>query len=223
MNCFCVRQLIPFAILTLTIPAFAQDTPDAPVAEAHKGTPVLDGKIDEVWKTAPAVDVNKPVSVLLTIDEADMATAKVHFLWDDDHLYALWNVKDSKLSAIAENEPWETDSVELFLDQNKKASMFYQSDDAQYRVNYKGVLSGQGEGYNEEHVKAATSMTDDGYIVEMSVKIDKVKLAAGMKVGVELQVNDDHGSETREAVAKWNHTEDDSWEDTSNFGTLELK
>ncbi len=24
-------------------------------------------------------------------------------------------------------------------------------------------------------------------------------------------------------VAKWNHTADDSWEDTSNFGALELK
>ena len=111
----------------------------------------------------------------------------------------------------------------VILGPEQESQHVYQSDDAQYRVNYKGVLSGQGEGYNEEHVKAATSMTDDGYIVEMSVRVDKVKLAAGMKVGVELQVNDDHGSETREAVAKWNHTEDDSWEDTSNFGTLELK
>ena len=41
--------------------------------------------------------------------------------------------------------------------------------------------------------------------------------------GDEMQVNDNRGGQGRESVTKWNHTEDDSWEDTSNFGTLRLK
>ena len=42
-------------------------------------------------------------------------------------------------------------------------------------------------------------------------------------MGVEMQVNDHRGGQGRDAVAKWNHDEDDSWEDTSNFGIVELK
>ena len=195
--------------------------PAKPVAVAIKGTPELDGKIDDIWKKAPTVDVKK--AAILQIDEEDMATAKVQLLWDDAHLYVLWHVKDGLLSAVEGNDAWATDSVEFFLDQNNKGSMFYQDDDAQYRVNFKGGLSGQGEGYDESHLKAATAKVDGGYLVEMSVKVTKTKLEAGAKMGIELQVNDDHGSDSRDAAAKWNHTEDNSWEDTSNFGTLELK
>ncbi|MFK8113606.1 MAG: sugar-binding protein [Rubripirellula sp.] len=223
------RFLSAFLVLTTCCELSAQRVdnsdlePAKPVAVAIKGTPKLDGKIDEVWKTAPVVEVNQAASGIVQIDEEEMATAKVQFLWDDANVYVLWHVKDSLLSAVEENDPWATDSVEFFLDQNNKASMFYQDDDAQYRVNFKGGLSGQGEGFDESHLKAATSEVDGGYLVEMAVKVTKIKMEAGVKMGIELQVNDDHGSDSRDAAAKWNHTEDDSWEDTSNFGTLELK
>ncbi len=65
--------------------------------------------------------------------------------------------------------------------------------------------------------------TKNGYIVEMAIKIHDGKLESGKKLGLELQVNDDAGTGSRDAVAKWHHTEDDSWENTANFGTLELK
>lgn len=42
-------------------------------------------------------------------------------------------------------------------------------------------------------------------------------------MGIEVQVNDEHERAQRDTIAKWFHTKDDSWQDTSNFGTLELK
>lgn len=195
---------------------------DEPTITAIQGTPEIDGKIDESWKEAPRVDVNKAVESLLTIDGDKMATAKVRVLWDTDHVYALWQVKDANLSAEA-IDSWAQDSVEFFLDENRKRTTWYESDDAQYRVNYEGTLSGQGTGFDQSNLKAATSKTKNGYVVEMSIKIQGAKLESGRKLGVELQVNDDPGTGERGAVAKWNHTEDDSWEDTSSFGTLLLK
>lgn len=115
------------------------------------------------------------------------------------------------------------DSVELFLDQNQKRTSYYESDDAQYRVSFEGNRSGQGTGYDENDLAAAAVKTDDGYRVEMSVRLSDIELKSGAKLGLELQVNDDHDSGSRDAVAKWHHTEDDSWENTSNFGTLELR
>ena len=195
---------------------------DEPTIMAIQGTPEIDGKIDKAWKEAPRVEVSKAVESLLTIDGDKMATAKVRVLWDTDHVYALWQVRDDNLSAQA-IDSWAQDSVEFFLDENKKRTAWYESDDAQYRVSYEGTLSGQGAGFDESNLQAAARKTKNGYVVEMAIKIQGEKLEAGRKLGVELQVNDDPGTGERGAVAKWNHTEDDSWEDTSNFGTLLLK
>ena len=200
----------------------ASSKSDSGTATATNGTPKIDGEVDEIWKNAKAVKVAKPIEGLLLIDEEDMATATVKLLWDKDHLYALWRVTDSKLSDVGDN-PWEHDSVELFVDQNKKATAFYEDDDAQYRVSYKSELSGQGEGYDVKNIKAKAKATKKGYLVEMAIKIKDVELKPDTKLGLELQVNDNSGDETRGAVAKWHHTEDDSWESTSDFGTLLIK
>ena len=57
----------------------------------------------------------------------------------------------------------------------------------------------------------------------MAIQTHNADNKAGTVMGIEFQVNDDHGSAQRDAIAKWFHTKDDSWQDTSTFGTLELK
>ena len=215
------RLLFPLLLVAAAISVEAAES-KTDVAQAIQGTPEIDGKIDDAWKKAPAVHVNKPITDLLAIDPKEIATAAVQFMYDDEHLYALWIVKDSALSADSSDD-WAQDSVELVLDKNHQGSTFYEDEDAQYRVNFEGKLSGQGAGYDAGDLKAATVKTDIGYIVEMAIRIDNTELKTGAKLGLELQVNDDHDSGSRDAIAKWHHTEDDSWEDTSNFGTLELK
>ncbi len=124
---------------------------DGATATAINGTPEIDGKVDAAWKDAPAVEVKKPIAALLLIGEDELATAKVQLLWDAEHVYALWRVKDSQLSAES-SDAWAQDSVELFLDENFKRTNRYESDDAQYRVNFNGELSGQGTGYDESNL-----------------------------------------------------------------------
>ncbi|MGB7346085.1 MAG: sugar-binding protein [Pirellulaceae bacterium] len=191
-------------------------------AAAIKGSPEIDGKVDEAWKQVPRVRVQQPIEAIQVLPVDEMATATVQFMWDDGHLYSLWRVTDKKLAPEADDD-WQQDSVELFLDQDKKRSTSYEEDDAQYRVNCEGKLSGQGTGFDVNNLKAATSVTKSGYIVEMAVDIKHVKLMPGMELGVEMQVNDNAGDGTRGAVAKWLHVEDDSWENTSKFGTLLIK
>lgn len=90
-------------------------------------------------------------------------------------------------------------------------------------MNYEGQASGQGEGFVWDHLQGASAKTSTGYVVEMSILIPGGVLESGLQMGIEMQVNDNRGGQGRESVTKWNHTEDDSWEDTSNFGTLRLK
>jgi len=192
------------------------------VAIAKKGTPVLDAKMDEIWKSCPKYMVDQPITESLEIAPKDMATATVRLLWDNGHLYVLWVVKDAELSADA-GDDWAQDSVELFLDQNLARSTTYEADDAQYRVNYEGKISGQGTGYDEADIKAATVKNKKGYIVEMAIRTHAADMKAGTVMGIEFQVNDEHDRAQRDAIAKWFHTEDDSWQDTSTFGKVQLK
>ncbi len=198
------------------------DSPPIPVVVAKKGSPSIDGKVDEVWSGVEKVRVDRPVEDLMLIEKSQAATATVKLLWDETHLYALWVVRDTKLS-LDHNDDWQQDSVELFLDRNLKRTVFYQYDDAQYRVNYEGKVSGQGEGYVFDDIQGAAAKTDSGYVVEMSILIPGKVMEPGYKMGIELQVNDHRGGQGREAVMKWNHVEDDSWEDTSNFGIVEIR
>ncbi|MGI9468260.1 MAG: sugar-binding protein [Rubripirellula sp.] len=220
-----IRFLFTCLVMSFATTAWSQDQPaKSPkgVAVAKKGTPKVDAKIDEIWKTCPKYSVNQPITDLLEIDSKNMATATVRLLWDDRYLYALWVVKDSELSADASDD-WAQDSVELFLDQQHDKSTSYETDDAQYRVNCEGRISGQGTGYDEADIKAATKKNKKGYLVEMAIRTHAADNKSGTVMGIEFQVNDDHGSAQRDAISKWFHTEDDSWQDTSTFGTIEMK
>ena len=219
------RILHACLVISIATNAWANDQQAKPpkgIAIAKQGTPDLDGKIDDHWKACPKYAVTQPIAESLKIEQKDMATATVQLLWDDKHLYALWIVKDSSLSAESSDD-WAQDSVELFLDQHQDKSVTYESDDAQYRVNFQGKISGQGTGYDEADIKAAATKTKQGYIVEMAIRTHAADMKPGTAMGLELQVNDDHGSGQRDAIAKWLHTEDDSWQDTSKFGTVQLK
>ncbi|WP_186776306.1 sugar-binding protein [Rubripirellula reticaptiva] len=192
------------------------------MATAVKGTPVVDGEIDEVWSTATPIKVDRPIDELTQVSKVEMSTADVRVLWSKDQLSVLWQVNDSQLSAKSSDD-WAHDSIELFVDRNHAASASYEADDAQYRVNFEGMISGLGTGFSESDVKAVSTKTESGYLVEMSINMTDSPLHAGDQLGLELQVNNDDGSGDRVSVAKWSHAENDSWESTENFGTLTLK
>ncbi len=206
---------------------FAQETgetkpskPTEPVA-IH-GTAKVDGEIEDAWKDVPELAVKKICVSETSIAESKVATATVKLMWDADNLYALLHVKDSKLSDSSSND-YEQDSIELFVDELNQKAGSYQEDDAQYRVSYKGMISGGGNGYSENKITAVAKEVEGGYLVELSIKMDHAKKETGSKLGIELQVNDDPGHGSRAGVSKWNHEENDSYLDTKNFGTVTLK
>lgn len=190
-------------------------------AVALHGTPKIDGEIDEAWAKCPEIAVDKIVEGESTTSKDKMATAKVKLLWDAEHIYALFHVKDSKLSDSG-SQAYEQDSIEFFVDELNQKAGTYQEDDVQYRVAFNNEKSG-GDSYDSEDLKSAAKKTDDGYIVELAVKLSHVKPAEGTKIGIELQVNDNDGSGSRVAIAKFHHDENDSYQSTSDFGTVELK
>lgn len=193
-------------------------------AEAVKGTPVIDGVIDEIWAATAVLNVNQYMGGLGTTVTSG-ATAETRVLWDEDNnLYVLFDVKDPVLSKKA-TELHEQDSIEMFLDENNGKTLSHEEDDRQYRVNYMNEKSVGQKGNTDEFTSAATIKADgSGYIVEIKVPFKTISASPGMQIGFDAQVNDDcDGGGKRTSTATWCDPEGNGYSSNAKWGVITLK
>ncbi|MGN8646140.1 endo-1,4-beta-xylanase [Gracilibacillus sp. HCP3S3_G5_1] len=186
---------------------------DANHSTASYGTPTIDGMIDDVWSDAPELPVNR----YQTAWQGATGTAKA--LWDEENLYVLIQVSDSELDDSNENA-WEQDSIEVFVDENNEKTSFYQDDDGQYRVNFNNVASFNPESI-AEGFESATRVSDNGYTVEVKIPFKTITPKHNTEIGFDVQINDARDG-ARQSVATWNDTTGAAFQDTSVLGNLTL-
>ncbi|ACB74389.1 Endo-1,4-beta-xylanase [Opitutus terrae PB90-1] len=189
--------------------------PEKNIVTVGRGTPTIDGEQDRVWRTATEIVTNRFAF------GTSGATAHVKLLWDSGHVYLYATVADPVLSKASPN-PWEEDSVEIFVDPNNAQTTSYQSDDAQYRVNFDNEVSAGGTS-SVARIVSATRRVSGGYVVEAAIAIDAGETVRGSALGFDLQVNDDSGGGTRTSVATWNDESGNAYQDTSQFGAIILR
>lgn len=199
---------------------FMAENPPATPPDANHATacyaetpPVIDGEIDAVWSSTSVL----PVSRYQMAWQGANGTARV--LWDEENVYVLFEVKDTRLDKASANA-WEQDSVEVFIDENNGKTSFYQDDDGQYRVNFDNETS-----FNPasivEGFKSATRVSGTSYTVEMKIPFKAITPESGTKIGFDAQINDGENG-ARQSVATWNDTTGNAYQDTSVFGVLSL-
>jgi len=196
--------------------------PRKQIVSVSRGTPVIDGVVDRAWKSA------RPFTTQTFVLGSSGATARVRTLWDDGHLYLLAEVQDPLLSTASAN-PWEQDSIEIFVDANNAQTSAYEADDAQFRVNFLNERSFGGAA-SEARIVSATRLVPGGYIVEVAIAVDGLADDGGRGcrrdasfIGFDIQVNDDGlGDGVRSSVATWNDTSGNAYLDPSQFGALRL-
>jgi endo-1,4-beta-xylanase len=149
------------------------------------------------------------------------ATAKVWTLWDDKALYIYAEVNDPVLSD-KNTVVYMQDSIEVFIDENNAKTNYYETDDAQYRINFKNFQSFGSTG-SINGFTSAVKIIDNGYAVEAKIPFRSIKAADGVTIGFDFQVNDDQGSGNRDSIAKWNDPTNDSWQSTAGYGILVFK
>ncbi len=178
---------------------------------ANFGSPVLDGKEDAIWSKAEVV---KPQYV--TTPENTKATFKT--LWDDNALYILAKVYDEHISKDSTN-PYEQDSLEVFMDQNNDKSKEFGVDDLQFRCNFANDTTADKGDISRLCTK--TSTFEGGYIIEERIELNNVIPKNGTKIGIELQINDGKGTGRVGTLNVFDGT-GNAWQDTSVFGTVVL-
>ncbi|WP_440111507.1 endo-1,4-beta-xylanase [Paenibacillus sp. QZ-Y1] len=179
-------------------------------ATAIKGTVTIDGKKDVPWNKAAPFKVN-------LLDQTKGATAEARAMWSGEDLYLLVDVTDPNI--ITDSiDPWDQDSIEIFLDENHQRTPYFQYDDAQFRISADNVTTFAGSA-SPGRLKSAVKKTAKGYQVEAKIKLQSLKPNSGSVIGFDLQINDNQG-EGNKSAAKWNDTTNESWRNTSQYGIL---
>ena len=207
-----------------------KDDSKGKITEAVKGTPVIDGKIDDVWAKAKVVNADQVNKTL--IPSSTTTTGKVRTMWDENFFYILAEVKDSavftKATEGAGSE--DKDSIEFQIDEanNKSGTNNVQAGNKAagcFRVGTNdSEISGFGDMFDavKAKIQGKSVVTDTGYIVEMAIPWSTIKPAAGTKIGMEAQINDNLDGKKRGGLVTWNSAECLGWRDTAMMGTVVL-
>ena len=187
-------------------------------AAAVGGTPVIDGELDDVWENAMQITTDQEKTT------PDIATAKVKLLFDADNLYVLAQVSDKKIMTDNAN-PWECDSVEIYLDENKLQGNSYDSNTVQLRIGADGKMTGSGTAWDgrESALTSAVKKVAGGYIIEAAYRFREVKAEAGSSIGFNIRVNDEEATGKRKGTSVWNPDQDTSYFNPSRFGIVHFK
>ncbi|MCI8308193.1 MAG: leucine-rich repeat protein, partial [Lachnospiraceae bacterium] len=189
----------------------------------------VDGVIDDAWEEAEYVTLNNYQGLtqsdyyVLPDDEEKNCSAKAKFLWDDNMLYVLVVTDDEDI--VYNYNGYESDSVEIFYDEDAVNPVEYTDDMFQFRLLHNGINE-NGRGNPEAyHVQSGVKIYDgeekNGYIAEFVVPFKEMK-NTGDKVSLELQVADSI-SETYKRIGKLNlFAYGSPFSDRSQFGLITL-
>lgn len=181
------------------------------------GSPVIDGEIDECWQNAEMV-VPKAYR-----GETDVS-ATHRFMWDDNALYILSEIRDNVLDKSSYT-PYYQDSLELFLDELCDGGSTYRSDDVHYRVNFDNMRTHDSGEETRFYSKTRLIRNDngavEGYIVEACIVWDQIRPDNGTEVGVDLMVNDARDGKRVAEISIFDTT-GNAYQNPSLFGRLVL-
>ena len=198
---------------------------DTKTTQAIKGTPVVDGIMDEMWTKANEIEaklVNQTI-----IPSNSTTTAKVRTMWDETNLYVISQVYDT---AVANKDIAEPDGIEFDVDEaNDKTGVGnVVSGNPAAGVFQIFIFNSKKTGFGDKYTASADKFqgvvvpTDYGYIAEVAIPWTTITPAEGTTVGFEVQINDNISGEKREGLVTWNTEACLGWSDTDSHGNLVL-
>ncbi|MBD3918592.1 endo-1,4-beta-xylanase [Paenibacillus sp. PR3] len=202
--------------------------PAGKTATAAKGTPTIDGNKDDIWNTASPIDINVTQTGITKAD-THMPAATARMLWDNGNLYVFAQVTKDPSEPLDKGNanPWEQDSLEVYVDLTNGSSAMYSNASGHYRVRYDGFATvdagmTDNQGVATKMTSATTyDETTNSYTVEMKIPFIQITPAIGTQIGFDAQVNDAKAGARIGAFA-WNDATGTAYQDLFKIGTLQL-
>jgi len=165
-------------MVALASPAFALSLHPATnqplVVNCDRGTPVLDGSLDEWGGDVAVLDVVEQIDAPDPWTGPGDCSARFYAMWDNTNIYIGVEVTDD---AVVTNQTggsiWKNDCAEIFFATTN--SVAGHDEHYQYGITPGGHIwnwcNMDGNGSKEpDYVQLATSMTGNGYVMECAVE-----------------------------------------------------
>ena len=123
--------------------------------------PTIDGNIDErVWTRS------EPFTFAVHPQANDSTTATVKLLWDEQYLYAGFEVNDTQVEGAADTTTWNGDSISIIIVNNRQIR--------EYRHSL--LVDRRGDAESAYRLKGGTTFNDNsdqdkGYFIEIRIPL----------------------------------------------------
>ena len=187
--------------------------------------PTIDGTVDAAWSSALAHNIS---IISGTVTDANDLSGTWRSLWDSTNLYYLVEVTDDTLINDSVLQPWQDDSVEIFIDaDNSKLGAYDLVNDFQYGFRWSdpgAVHTGSNSVPDTTGVVFNLITTASGYTLEASIPWTTLGVvpSIGSLVGVDMTLADDDDGGDRDGKRLWFDGSDSAWFDPSLMGTGRL-
>ncbi len=183
--------------------------------------PVIDGKVDDIWKIASAQPIITPIITTRPLS----SSSQFRVLYDSANLYAIVDINDDKLRNDSP-EAWYDDSVEFYVDgDNTKKGPGLDGNNRQYTSGWTATDI-QGTNTHVTGVVFAQTDTPTGWRLEIKLPWQSL-LGAGAPVGKLIGIDcfyddDDLNTGVQESQVAWHSKAEPDWETPASWGTALL-
>ena len=170
---------------------------------------IIDGKFSSVWNDALTVNIDQ----FNYGNENANTRGTAYMYWTEGKWYLFVDVIDADVADpdpdMQANEPWITDSVEMFFDfghEHAEHVKQFRIDCENYPSYYEegGEVYAYGQDALEYFDEYKVLRDDDGYNIEMVINLSKWGLEPGDEIGIQLQINDLISEDPYNVYSCWN-------------------
>ncbi len=198
-------------------------------AEAPYGTPVLDGKIDEIWDTAKAINFpwdrqnctrDNLAKEMVYADPAKAPYAKM--LWDEENLYVLAVVYDDTLNVDTSIPLYNRDGVEIYVDETNQKALTKAEATAYHQLQV--ALDGSDVALDGATAEVKAGKLDSNtYVIEVKYTFKNATPKEGAVLGFDVSVNcNETGANARAHCLSWNDRTNETYKAPCFTGNLKL-
>lgn len=196
---------------------------------AQKGTPVIDGAVDEVWANAEKVQLTHVKAGDLKGDGTMPEELSVYasMLWDETGFYFLFDIHDDEFAFDSGIGDWKNDSIYLYVDELGTGGGTWQEGQSQNAIipaEDMTLIPRKGTGPSEYQV--AWSFPEKNHcIIEFKyvpADIEPAEIVEGFTFLADFQYNDADDFLTRPYCLGWADEDDSASNNADIWGVITL-
>ena len=196
---------------------------------AQKGTPIIDGTVDDVWANAEKVQLTHVKAGDLKGDGTMPEGLSVYasMLWDESAFYFLFDIHDDDFAFNSEAGDWKNDSVYLYIDELSIGGGTWQEGQSQNAIipaEDLTLVPRKGTAPNEYQV--AWSFPEENHCIlefkYVSSDIEPEELVEGFTFLGDFQYNDADDFLTRPYCLGWSDEDDSAANNADVWGVITL-